>query len=308
MKTEDIALFHRIVETGSLVDAADMLNLPKSTVSRRLQALEDDLGIKLFHRQSRAMSLTASGSHFYDKTLLLLADLEQALSEITDTEAELSGHLRILIFPISKLMNIVSGIFDFMDRHPKLSVELITTTEPLGMIRHNIDLAFMVGETFSEVDMVARPIVSESLHFFASPEYLAKAGTPKTPSELDQHNSILFRFPNGKTFSEVPLVNDVMQAVKGNLCTNSVQLCYEATLRGRGIGYMPVSLCEEDVKQGRLVTLFEDIEPYQGQVFLVYPSRRFMSLASKRFLDYMFEVMENYDGSQCLQTTKTPWL
>lgn len=79
MKTEDIALFHRIVETGSLVEAADILNLPKSTLSRRLQSLEDELNVKLFHRQSRTMTLTASGSHFYDKTTGMLATLPWCL-------------------------------------------------------------------------------------------------------------------------------------------------------------------------------------------------------------------------------------
>jgi DNA-binding transcriptional LysR family regulator len=307
MKTEDIALFHRIVETGSLVEAADILNLPKSTVSRRLHALEDELNVKLFHRQSRAMTLTASGSHFYDKTLILMADLTQTLTEITDTEAELGGHLRILIFPVPELMDIVNGIFSFMDLHPKLSVELITTSEPLDMIRNNIDVAFMVEETFSETDMVAKPVITEALHFVASPEYLAREGTPQTPSEMAEHNSILFRFPNGKTFSEVPLVNDVMQAVNGNLCTNSVQLCYEAALAGRGIAYMPIEFCKSDIEAGKLVTLFDDLEPYIGKVFLVYPSRRFISLASQRFLDYMFEQLANCNKDNCRATAVKPW-
>lgn len=93
MKTEDIALFHRIVETGSILEAANLLNLPKSTVSRRLQSLEESLNLKLFHRQSRAITLTSAGSHFYEKTLVMLADLDRTLSDITDNKAELTGPL-----------------------------------------------------------------------------------------------------------------------------------------------------------------------------------------------------------------------
>ncbi|MPY25025.1 LysR family transcriptional regulator [Shewanella psychropiezotolerans] len=292
MKTEDISLFHRIVETGSLVEASDLLNLPKSTVSRRLQALEDELKVKLFHRQSRAMTLTASGSHFYDKTLAILGDLEQTLVELTDTQAEIGGHLRILMFPVPELLDIANGIFEFMDHHPELTVELIVSTDPQDMIRNNIDLAFMVEDSFNENEMVAREVISEELHFVASPDYLAKAGTPVLPEELELHNSILFRYPNGRIFNEVPFGNDMKIAVKGNLCLNSIQLCLEASLTGRGIAFLPTKLTREYVERGELTMLFEDVEPYVGKCYLVYPSRRFISLASQRFIDHMLGALE----------------
>ncbi|MBE7214190.1 LysR family transcriptional regulator [Shewanella benthica] len=300
MKTEDIALFHRIVETGSLVEAADLLNLPKSTVSRRLQALEDELKVKLFHRQSRAMTLTASGSHFYDKTLAILGDLEQTLVELTDTQAEIGGHLRILMFPVPELLDIANGIFEFMDHHPELTVELIVSTDPQDMIRNNIDLAFMVEDSFNENEMVAREVISEELHFVASPGYLAKAGRPELPEELEQHNSILFRYPNGRIFNEVPFGNDMKIAVKGNLCLNSIQLCLEASLTGRGIAFLPTKLTREYVERGELTMLFEDVEPYIGKCYLVYPSRRFISLASQRFIDHMLGALERCNiGKGC---------
>ncbi len=298
MKTEDISLFHRIVETGSLVDAADLLNLPKSTVSRRLQTLEDDLKVKLFHRQSRSMTLTASGSHFYDKTLSILGDLEQTMVELTDTEAEIGGHLRILIFPVPQLQDIVTGIFEFMDHNPDLTVELIVSTEPQDMIRNKIDLAFMVEDAFNENEMVAREMLSEVLHFVASPEYLAKEGTPVLPEELDKHNSILFRYPNGRIFNEVPFGNDRTIAVKGNLCLNSIELCLQATLTGRGIAFLPIELTHEYVERGELTMLFEDVEPYIGKCYLVYPSRRFISLASQRFIDHMMAALERCNSGR----------
>lgn len=298
MKTEDISLFHRIVETGSLVDAADLLNLPKSTVSRRLQILEDDLNVKLFHRQSRSMTLTASGSHFYDKTLSILGELEQTVTELTDTEAEIGGHLRILIFPVPEVLDIANGIFDFMDHNPELTVELIVSTEPQDMIRNNIDLAFMVEDSFNENEMVAREVLNEELHFVASPDYLAKAGTPVLPEELEKHNSILFRYPNGRIFNEVPFGNDMKIAVTGNLCLNSIQLCLEASLAGRGIAFLPIEVTREFVERGELTMLYEDVEPYLGKCYLVYPSRRFISLASQRFIDHMMAALERCNSGQ----------
>jgi len=298
MKTEDVSLFHRIVETGSLVDAADLLNLPKSTVSRRLQALEDELKVKLFHRQSRSMTLTASGSHFYDKTLSILGDLEQTLVELTDAEAEIGGHLRILIFPVPQLLDIVKGIFDFMDHNPELTVELIVSTEPQDMIRNKIDLAFMVEDAFNENEMVAREMLTEVLHFVASPGYLAKAGMPVLPEELSNHNSILFRYPNGRIFNEVPFGNDRTISVKGNLCLNSIELCLEAALSDRGIAFLPIEATREYVERGELTMLFEDVEPYIGKCYLVYPSRRFISLASQRFIDHMMGALESCNSGR----------
>ncbi|MCG9721761.1 LysR family transcriptional regulator [Shewanella sp. Isolate7] len=296
MKTEDIALFHRIVETGSLVEAADILNVPKSTLSRRLQALEDELNVKLFHRQSRAMTLTASGSHFYNKTTPLLATLEQTFSELSGGEAAVSGHLRILIFPIPEILYITHAIFAFMDLNPALTVEIIVSSEPKDMIRNNIDLAFMLEDAFNENEMVARHLITETVHFFASPEYLKRAGHPTKPEELSEHNAILFRYPNGRIFNEVPFGKDRILSVSGNLCVNSLDTCLEATLMGRGISMMPLPIAQEYVEQGKLVMLFEDIEPYEGKCFLVYPSRRFISLASQRFIDHMMRALE-----ECIQ-------
>ncbi|WP_394130684.1 LysR family transcriptional regulator [Shewanella maritima] len=292
MKTEDISLFHRIVETGSLVEAADILNLPKSTLSRRLQQLEDELGVKLFHRQSRAMTLTASGSHFYQKTTDMMSYLEQTLSEITDTKAEVGGSLRILLFPIPEMLQICQAIYHFMDLHPSVTVEIIISAEPQDMIRNNIDIAFMLEEAFNESEMVARKVFSETVHIFASPDYLAAAGTPTGPEDVQNYNSILFRYPNGKVFNEIPFGNDLKIKVKGNLYVNNLDVCMDATLAGRGISLMPLPFCEDHLQSGRLVKLFPDIEPYQGNVFMVYPSRRYISLACQRFIDHFVDEIQ----------------
>ncbi|WP_028766539.1 LysR family transcriptional regulator [Shewanella fidelis] len=297
MKTEDIALFHRIVETGSLVEAADILNLPKSTLSRRLHALEEELNVKLFHRQSRAMTLTASGSHFYDKTSGILATLEQTLSELNGQDSAVSGHLRILIFPIPELLMITHAIFGFMDLHPELTVEIIVSSEPQDMIRNNIDLAFMLEDSFNENEMVARHLFSETVHFYASPSYLARAGRPQDPEDLPQHNSILFRYPNGRIFNDVPFGKDRTITVKGNLCVNALDTCLEATIQGRGISMMPLPFAQPHVDSGELEMLFPHVEPYEGKCFLVYPSRRFISMASQRFIDHIMQAIE-----QCEQT------
>ncbi|NKF49073.1 LysR family transcriptional regulator [Shewanella sp. WXL01] len=295
MKTEDIKLFHRVVETGSLVEAADILNLPKSTLSRRLQQLEDELKVKLFHRQSRSMTLTASGSHFYEKSTAMMAELEQTMFELTDAKSELTGHLRILIAPIPEMLNITRAIFKFMDANPSISVEIMVSAEPQDMIRNNIDLAFMLEDSFNENEMVARHVINEAVEFFASPEYVAKYGLPTNATELLEHNTVLFRYPNGKIFNEVPYSDEVTFKLNGNICVNNLEVSLEAALCGRGITILPTPYCQEYLDSNQLVRVFEDMPPYRGKCFLVYPSRRYISLAAQRFIDHVLVVMAGCD-------------
>ncbi|QYJ78415.1 LysR family transcriptional regulator [Shewanella acanthi] len=291
MKTEDLALFHRIAETGSLIEAADLLNLPKSTVSRRLQALEDELNIKLFHRQSRSMTLTSAGSHFYQRSQNILAQLDETLFEMTNDDAEISGHLRIQMFPIHSMHVLMQSIFRFMDLHPKLTVEVITSAESLDMVKNNIDVAFVVEPALDTLDLVVRPIFRTDLRFYASPAYLSEHGTPQTPKEIEAHNVSLFRLANGRIFNELWIGDEEQVHVRGNFCTNSVAVAVEFALQGRGIVYSPAEVVEDFVKTGELVTLLPDTKSHQGDCYLAYPSRRYVSLASRRFIDFIMEEL-----------------
>ncbi len=291
MKTEDLVLFHRIAETGSLIEAADLLNLPKSTVSRRLQALEDELTIKLFHRQSRAMTLTSAGSHFYQRSQHILAQLDETLFEMTNDNADISGHLRIQMFPIHSMNVLMQAIFRFMDLHPKLTLEVITSAEALDMMKNNLDVAFIVEPALDTLDLVVRPVFTTQLRFYASPAYLAKHGTPKTPQDIESHNVSLFRLANGKVFNEVHIGNGQEVKVQGNFCSNSVQVAVEFALQGRGIVYAPTEVVEEYVKSAELIPLLPEFEAHQGECYLAYPSRRYVSLTCRRFIDFIMQEL-----------------
>lgn len=291
MKTEDLALFHRIAETGSLIEAADLLNLPKSTVSRRLQALEDELNIKLFHRQSRSMTLTSAGSHFYQRSQKILAQLNETLFEMTNDDAEISGHLRIQMFPIHSMNVLMRAIFRFMDLHPRLTVEVIRSAESIDMVKNNLDVAFVVEPALDTLDLVVRPVFTTDLRFYASPEYLAKHGTPKTPQEIESHNVSLFRLSNGKIFNELWIGAEQEVRVRGNFCSNSVEVAVEFALQGRGIVYAPAEVVVDFVEAGELISLLPEIEAHQGECYLAYPSRRYVSLASRRFIDFIMQEL-----------------
>ncbi|WP_163931836.1 LysR family transcriptional regulator [Paraferrimonas sp. SM1919] len=291
MKTEDIILFQRIMESGSLVEAAKLTGQSKSTLSRRISQLEDDIGTKLFHRHNRQFQATRSGLHFYEASLDIINQLESTLTAINKGQQQLSGQVRVLLFPGPDLMMILDSIFKFMDKHPNVNIELMQSTGTYDLIKHQIDLAFMVQDTFNGQEVVARPLVNHPLLFTASPVYLSQHGTPSQLSQLQQHKFILYRWPGNPVIHDLPLKDGNSLSVTGTLCVNSVHLATSAAVQGRGIAYLPETFCTPYIARGELVHLFKDVEPFIGTGYLVYPSRRFIAPAAKALIDHLYHEL-----------------
>ncbi len=298
MKTEDIKLFHQVVDAGSLVRASEIFELPKSNISRRIKALEEELNIRLFHRQNRAMQLTDAGVKFYDKTKIMLNELEASIQEISAPTYEVSGHLRIQLLPLPDLLDIGRKIFKFMDIYPKISVEVLNSSEDKNLVENHIDVAMRIGEVLEDSSLVARPYKKVSFGFYSTPQYIEEHGLPLTAEDLKKLNMIRYRFPNGQIYSQLPFGKDKTVEVSGNLIMNSVPLIIEACLQNRGVIFMAEQVADFYVEKGLLMRLFNDIEPSINYGWLVYPSRKHLSLAARTFIDYM---LQDVDGStECL--------
>jgi len=295
MKTEDIKMFHQIVEAGSLVHASEILDLPKSNLSRRLKALEEELNILLFHRQNRSILLTRAGEKFYKQTKQIINQLEITIQDVTAPSNEIGGYLRIQLLPLPESPVIGNLIFKFMDLYPKITVEILTSAEDKNLSANHIDVAFRIvaGQTMKDSSLVARPFKSTNLSCYASPSYIEVYGYPASPDELKHHNVLRFRSPDGQIHSQLQLgAAQKKVEVSGNLVLNSEPLIIEAGLQGRGIVYIPEDIASHYVSKGQLVRLFEDIEPSVNFVWLVYPSRTHMSLAARTFIDFMMSSVE----------------
>lgn len=296
MKTEDIKLFHQIVEIGSMVRASEILDLPKSNLSRRLKGLEAELNILLFHRQNRSMLLTETGTKFYEQTKPVLNQLETTIQEITAPTNEITGHLRIQLLPLPDLLMIGKMIFKFMDLYPKITIEVQSSSEDKNLIENHIDVAFRIaiGQSLKDSSLIARPFKSAHLCFYASPDYIKEYGLPADPDALKHHNVIRFRSPDGQIYSQLPLGNkQETVAVSGNLIINSAPLIIEAGLQGRGIVFIPEGIANLYVERGELVRLFDTIEPSVNYGWLVYPSRTHLSLTARTFIDFMLSNVEH---------------
>ncbi len=294
MKTEDIALFHRIVEKKSINDTASLLNIPKSTISRRLKSLEEELSIKLFHRHGREMIATTAGERFYSQTVTMISQLEHLISDMNTETAPLYGKLRIQMLPIPKVHQLYSIIFKFIELHPDLNVELIATSEPLDMVKHNLDVAFRIDVQIEDADLVARKLFNTEIHFFASPEYIKEFGSLTAVEDLTNHNNILYRFINDKVINDISEFSNLGNIkVKGNLVTNSISFAKMAAVEGKGIACLPLQFVADEIASGTLVKVLPEMESVNGTYNIVYPSRAYLSTTARRFIDFVLEEVKS---------------
>ncbi len=305
MKTEDIALFHRIVETGALSETAKILAVPKSSISRRLNQLEAEIGAKLFHRHAREMKLTTHGAHFYEETKRLLAELDKTLIDITDKKAELKGSLRILLGPGPDVKRVYELIFEFMDMNPLVTVELLTKADRVDLIKEHIDVALISENMLINSDVVAKHILNEPIRFYASPNYLKKHGHPENEEALIKHQVATFSryFNNRAKPDEISELTQKINTeatsttstaskkphkpIKSWLYTNNPEVLTQSALSGKYISIFPEKTAQKYIERGDLVPLFPDSPPLSIKVFLVFPARRYISIVAQQFVDFI---------------------
>ena len=290
MNLNDVSLFIRIVETGSFTSAADSLGIQKSTISRRIAQLEDDLGVRVLQRTTRQLKLTDDGEELFARCQPLINELDTAKDHLSATQNNPRGRLRITM-PSELgvfMMNEVVGTF--MKRYPQIMLEIELSTRLIDLIEEGIDLAIRVGE-LADSSLIARRVASVSRGLYASPAYLAKHGTPKTPDDLQNHEcyGIL------KAIEHWEFDNwDEAVEVTGHLKANSISFIRELLLQDMGIARMPRVFCRNSVQDGDLVEILSEYSPPPIEVNALYPSRRHLNPKVRLFIDHMMEMIGDH--------------
>lgn len=288
MKTEDIKMFHHIVESGGLVKASELLDLPKSNLSRRLKALEHELGIDLFHRQHKTIVVSENGRRFYQTSKTFLEQFEIEIQGLSSQNFELSGHIRIQILALPNLRILANIITDFMSIHPKVTIEIITSSTEFELIEKNVDIGFRIGYQLESMDLIARKLLSVDLSLYASPQYLEQYGTPQTPMDLELHEFILFRKFDGKIDRRLNFNNESV-TVSGRLIVNDVGLLTQSCLDHQGISCIADHDTQEYVENGKLVKLLPNYRTEQVHGWLLYPRKKTLSRQAKALIDYIID-------------------
>ena len=291
MGLDDALIFTRVVECHSFTQAAQMLGMQKSTVSRRIALLEERLGVRLLNRTTRKLRLTEVGSAYYERCRQIMLDFAEAEQAVMQLQQVPSGLLRITA-PIEfgqLLLGRVIG--SFMRLHPQISVEAELTSRGVDPVEEGVDIVIRVGQP-QDSTLIARKLLETTRHLCASPQYLAEHGRPARVEELAGHRAILLPQDPPRHW---PLTGRSLPCQRVLSC-NNITLAREAAIAGAGIAVLPRMIVDAAVQSGELVELLPEAELPVGEIYAVYPSRRFQAMKVKAFLDFLIAHLPVEDG------------
>lgn len=278
------AIFVRVVEAGSLRAAARSLGMPKSSVSRRLAALEEELGVRLLQRTTRRLSLTDAGTAYLRGATQALGALAEAEDAARDLHAEPKGLLRVTA-PVTFGTQIAPELVTtFLERYPEVSLALELTDRFVDLVPEGFDLAVRAG-ALPDSSLVAHRLVTARVVTAASPRYLAAHGTPRVPDDVREHVCLL---QGTSTSGRWPfLENRSLRhvAVRSRLASNSFALLKQAAEAGFGLVRLPLIVATEAFERGTLVRVLERYDPPDTAMSAIVPSRQHVPAKVRAFIE-----------------------
>lgn len=289
-KFAHMQIFVGIVEAGSISGAAERLGLPKSAVSRRLAELEARLGVSLIQRTTRKQHLTDSGRAFYERSVAILADLDEAESAVSQAHGALKGGLKVAL-PLSfGLLHLAPLIQAFMTQHPDVRFELDFNDRQIDLMQEGFDLAIRIA-TLEDSSLIARRLAPIRHIVCASPGYLAKFGTPNVAADLTRHVCLAYsnvRDPDVWTYHD-PDGQPGSVRVPVRLASSSGEFNFRAAIANEGLVLLPSFYCHEALRTGQLVKLLSDHTWPELSAYAVYPPTRHLSSRVRALIDFLVE-------------------
>ncbi len=280
--------FVRIVEAGSLSAAAARLGATQPTVSRRLQALERALGVRLLQRSTRSMLLTEDGERCFERAKELLAGWHSLEADLRGTGARAEGHLRVVAPHAFGQQQLIAPLADYLRENPEVSVEWLLHDTPGDFIAQGIDCAIQVGEV-DDAALVAIRLWDVPRIVVAAPSLLQGQALPTEPEQLATLPWLALRTFYRTEVTLEPLLGGAPRriAIRPRMSTDSLHALRQAALLGLGVAIASAWLVEEDIAQGRLVQLAPQWRASPLPAWLLYPHARFYPARLRRFVETM---------------------
>ena len=288
-------IFVRVVEAGTFTRAADSLNLPKATVTKHVQALEERLRVKLLNRTTRRVTVTPDGAAYYDRTVRLLTDLDDIEASMTNARANPRGRLRIDVGTSVAQLLIIPHLAEFHARYPDIQVDPGVSDRTVDLIGDNVDCVIRGGE-LSDQSLVARRIGNLEFITAAAPAYLERKGTPTHPLEIEEkHASVIYFSPqSGRHYPLEFRRGDESIDITGpyQLSVNESNAYVTSIVAGLGIGQITSWQAQRYLDSGALVQLLPDWTQPLLPVYVVYPPNRHLSAKVRAFVDWAAELFQ----------------
>lgn len=289
MDFNDVPMFVRVVEAGSFTAAAAALGREKSSVSRSVARLEEELGVRLLQRTTRRLGLTDAGHAFFERVRGAVIGLEEAASAVQELGGDPRGTVRITTPSGSDTLGIAEALAEFVQRYPKIHVELTLTGRMVDLVAEGFDLALRAGR-LTDSTLVARRVGSSDMALFASPLYLKRRGRPKALSDLAEHECVLFRARGGRaTFSLSGPNGDESVEVTGAINADDLDFVARAAVAGAGVALLPILAAGGFATLGKLEQILSEYRLAGAALHIVLPSSAFVPARVALLRDFLFE-------------------
>ncbi|MFP3614129.1 LysR family transcriptional regulator [Paraburkholderia sp. SIMBA_050] len=282
----ELNAFIAVAEAGGFSAAARRTGESQSAISKAIGTLEKRLGVLLFNRSTRNVTLTDQGQRYYDRTRPLVDEMDEADSELTSSTLDVSGLIRIAVASTFGRLHVLPLIPELLSLNPGLQVDLVLSDLVRDMVEDRIDLAIRVGPV-NDPDAVVRRVASTPLVCVGSRRYFEQHGIPRTPAELVDHNCLLYAgLTESANWPFVGPDGPFSVAVRGNLSSNSVETIRAGVLDGVGIGlFARVSLADE-LRHPDVIAVLEDFIGDVRDISVIWPRRRFVPARVRRVTDF----------------------
>ncbi|MFC3207408.1 MAG: LysR family transcriptional regulator [Mesorhizobium sp.] len=294
-RTGEMQVFLRVVETGSFSEAARLLRMTPSTVSKLVSRIEARLGVRLVERSTRRLSLTAEGQIYYERSQSLLHELDEAEREVSQGAATTSGTVRVNISVALGVLGLEPLLPEFWRLYPNVVVDLSLSDEIVDLYLDRTDIAFRVG-TLPDSGMIARRIGIARRKIVAAPAYLDRHGIPRTVDDLARHNCLGFNFRRAAPVWPMRESGRIVdRAVRGSLLANNGETVRRLALAGVGLARMGDYHVRADLAAGRLVEVLADVvEPDEEYIHAVFLGGTRMPQRVRVFLDFIVPRMQAF--------------
>jgi DNA-binding transcriptional LysR family regulator len=292
MDLNHVSAFVRVVQDGSFTAAARALGLPKSSVSRSIAQLEQDLGVRLLHRTTRKLHLTDAGTAFHNRVSRALADIDEATNATADLQRELRGSIRVTA-PVDIGVWAVAGIVArFTRRHPGVDIQVRLSSRIVDLVMENVDLAVRAGPVHDE-NLIARRAGNLELALYASARYIARRGMPASLADVEQHECIRLLTDAGTLAWKLTSISGQERTIepRGGVSADDISFVKKAALAGAGIVLLPTFIVAREERAGKLIRVLPDWRIAGAPLNIAYPSARYVPQRVVVFRDYLLREL-----------------
>ena len=291
MDWDKLRIFHAVADKGSLTHAGEVLHLSQSAVSRQIRSLEESLAVTLFHRHARGLILTEPGELLFDATSQMVRRLDAAAARIRDSEDEVFGELRVTTTTGFGTLWLAPRLATLYAKYPALKIDLMLEERVLDLPMREADVAIRMKEP-TQSDLIRKRLMQIRMRLYASPQYLADHGTPKTLDDMTQHRLISQHAGTAQVAAGALLVAELMSHdIPSTLTVNNYFGVLQGVLNHLGIGVLPDYITEDFP---HLVRVLPDVESGEVPVFLAYPEELRHSKRVAAFRDFVLEEIMDY--------------